>query len=463
MANTTSYIGNDPKVFGSEHKASLLFSISDKMGGLKEILDIFKGFNLNLSRIESRPSRSSAFDYDFFVDISYPEDGALEHLIETLEASGVGISEPSPDPPARPRLFSKSGLTSSDRVAINKVPYFPRKIADLDEIGQKTLEFGAELSADHPGFNDPVYRQRRKEVVELISTYRHGVPIPRIAYTEQEIATWGIVYRELTKLFPTHACRQLNYVLPLLEANCGYGPNNIPQLEDVSNFLFECTGWRLRPVTGLLSSRDFLNGLAFRVFHSTQYIRHPSQPYYTPEPDVCHELIGHVPLFADPDFADFSQEIGLASLGATEEDIAKLATCYWYTVEFGLCKEGNKIKAYGAGLLSSFGELNYAVGREERKPEYLSFDPSDAAQRKYPITEYQPTYYVADSFQDAKEKLVQFAKTLDRKFTVRYNALTQSVELLNTRMKLKRVAKEIQSQLDTLSQAIDFIPGVPDF
>ena len=91
--------------------------------------------------------------------------------------------------------------------------------------------------------------------------------------------------------------------------------------------------------------------------------------------------------FADPDFADFSQEIGLASLGASDEDIQKLATIFWFTVEFGICRQGGELKAYGAGLLSSFGELEYCLSD---KPELKPFDPEKTALQKYPITEFQP-------------------------------------------------------------------------
>lgn len=310
---------------------------------------------------------------------------------------------------------------------------------------------GEALASDHPGATDASYRARRVEITALAKSYRHGDKIPRVEYSDVEKGVWKEVFNTLTKLYPTHACKEHRFVFPLLEANCGYTADNVPQLQDISDFLQDCTGWRLRPVTGLLSSRDFLAGLAFRVFHSTQYLRHPAKPLYTPEPDLCHEILGHVPLFADPAFAAFSQEIGLASLGAADDDIEKLATVFWFTVEFGMTKEGDNVRAYGAGLLSSFGELEYCLSGQ---PKLLPFDPAVTAVTPYPITTYQPTYFVTESFEDAKKKVTEFAKTLNRPFSVRYNPYTQNIEVLDSKEKILTFANILKNEMSILTDAL---------
>ncbi|XP_060861120.1 protein henna [Metopolophium dirhodum] len=422
-----------------EESITLIFSPgNDSVGTLAKALKLFKEYNVNLLHIESRSSDRIPDQYEFFVECA--PGGNVPKVVEILKGTMTYCS-----------VVSRNNVNDS-KVKDNYVPWFPLRIRDLDKYANQILSHGAELNADHPGFTDPVYRMRRKYLADTALNYRHGDPLPYIEYTEEEVKTWGTVFRELTKLYPTHACNEYNHVFPLLVENCGYRDDCIPQFEDISNFLKDSTGFTLRPVGGLLSSRDFLAGLAFRVFHSTQYIRHHSRPLYTPEPDICHELLGHVPLFANPAFAQFSQEIGLASLGAPDDYVQKLATCYWFTVEFGLCRQNGELKAYGAGLLSSIGELRYSLSGE---PELKPFDPEVTGDQEYPITEYQPTYFVAESFDDVKDKLIKFAKTIPKQFGIRYNPYTQNVQVLDSKLQLQELANNISNELQILRYTLN--------
>lgn len=406
---------------------------AEETGSLAKCLSFFAKHQVYLLHIESRSSPRAEGKYEFVVECA--PGGDLKSAIQNLQESSAYM-----------KIISRDYVNKLDTL-----PWFPLRIRELDRFANQILSYGSELHSDHPGFTDPVYRARRKYFADIAYHYKHGQPLPKVDYTDEEIKTWGHVFKELVTLYPTHACREFNHVFPLLIQNCGYREDNIPQLEDISNFLRDNTGFSLRPVAGLLSSRDFLAGLAFRVFHSTQYIRHHSEPYYTPEPDVCHELLGHVPLFADPDFAEFSQQIGLASLGAPDEYIQKLATCYWFTVEFGLCRQNGKVKAYGAGLLSSYGELQYSLSD---KPEIRPFEPEETAVQSYPITEYQPLYYISESFEEAKNKLVQFAKSIPRNFTVKYDPYTQTVNLLNSKKQIEGLTKKIQWDIEFLQETM---------
>lgn len=309
-----------------------------------------------------------------------------------------------------------------------------------------------------------------------------------VEYTDSEKRTWGAVYDKLRSLSGQYACKEYLHNLERMEKYCGYGPflaglfyppplfflwlilmtagnDRVPQLFDISNFLQQETGFQLRPVQGLLSARDFLNALAFRVFFSTQYIRHHGNPFYTPEPDICHELMGHAPMFANRDFADFSQQIGLASLAASDADIDKLASCYWFTVEFGLVNEEGENKAFGAGLLSSFGEMEWSCAAtpsaEVREmggmssnhpglmnPEVRSFEPEDAAVLPFPITTYQPIYFCAESIPSMKDKMNRFSDyAIGQPFYPQYDSLTQSIRVTKSVKRAPRTTTlDLQAQ-----------------
>jgi phenylalanine-4-hydroxylase len=245
------------------------------------------------------------------------------------------------------------------------------------------------LDQDHPGFRDPVYRQRRNEIARIALRYVVGQPVPRIDYSEAEHAVWRKVWAELTPLHERHACREYLNSRDRLALD----RTRIPQLADVNRHLLPQTGFQMIPVAGLVSSRVFLSNLAQGNFLSTQYIRHASQPLYTPEPDVVHELVGHAGTLFDPTLARLNRMFGAAAGQVDDQLLSELERVYWYTMEFGLIGQDGATHAYGAGLLSSFGELERFSAAEIRP-----FDPEEAAARPYDPTSYQAVLYRIPDF-----------------------------------------------------------------
>ncbi|XP_071534211.1 tyrosine 3-monooxygenase [Panulirus ornatus] len=413
-------------------QVALVLAIVDGIGSLARIIKTIENFKGTVVHVETRPAprKGVAFDVLFKIDI------LKEPLLNLLKSLRQGSS------------IASVSLLSEHHSSI-KEPWFPKHISDLDQCNHLMTKFEPDLDMDHPGFADKAYRARRKEIADIAFTYKYGEPIPRVEYREEEVSTWGAVFLELERLIQTHACRQYRDVWPGSSRLSRFGRGHA---EDVSRFMKRRTGFILRPAAGLLTARDFLASLAFRVFQCTQYIRHHSSPHHSPEPDAIHELLGHAPQLADPAFAQFSQELGLASLGASDQEIEKFATMYWFTVEFGLCRESGEVRAWGAGLLSSFGELKHALSD---KPQKRSFDPVSTAVQPYQDQDYQDVYFIAESVEDAQEKFRQWTfQTLSRPYEVRYDPYSQSIQTLDSVHKLEALASSLSCEVCRLNNAV---------
>jgi len=254
-------------------------------------------------------------------------------------------------------------------------------------MGTTTLH---DLPADHPGFTDAGYRSRRAAIARVGEAHRRGDPIADVGYTAEEDDVWRVVSGELAAKHARYACAEYRRGAAALRLPA----ERVPQLREVDARVHELTGWHVEPVPGLVPTRDFYGALAERRFLSTQYVRHHSVPYYTPEPDIVHEIVGHANTLASPVFADLYQRAGRASLRAgTDAELERFSRVFWFTLEFGVVVEDGELRAYGAGLLSSYGEIETF-----REAEVRPWDLDAMATLDYDITVYQPVLFAADSF-----------------------------------------------------------------
>jgi phenylalanine-4-hydroxylase len=261
------------------------------------------------------------------------------------------------------------------------------------------------LSDDHPGAVDPEYRARRNALAALAMEWQPGIPPPTATYTDAEHDVWRIVCGELHGLHERLACAAY------LEGKqrLGLPESRIPQLTEVNELLRPLTGFRYAPAAGLVPLLQFYGSLADGIFHSTQYIRHHSVPLYTPEPDVLHEVVGHGNCLAHDRFARLYRLAGDAARRVqTSEALEFVSKVFWFSLEFGVVREGGEVRCYGAGLLSSYGEIQQ-VARADLRP----LDIARMGVQTYDITHYQPILFCGDGLDQVEDVVGGFFTEVD--------------------------------------------------
>jgi phenylalanine-4-hydroxylase len=213
-------------------------------------------------------------------------------------------------------------------------------------------------------------------------------------YGAADHETYRRLYARQVQQLPGLACEEFIAAVQQLGA-----PDRIPRFDDISVRLLKATGWQVVGVPGLIPEEAFFALLAARRFPVTDWIRSPAEFDYVVEPDVFHDLFGHVPLLFNPVFADYMQAYGAGGLKASRLDACELlARLYWYTVEFGLIATPAGLRAYGAGVLSSAGELRHSV--TSAAPKRIAFDLRRLMRTRYKIDSYQTSYFVIDTFDE---------------------------------------------------------------
>jgi phenylalanine-4-hydroxylase len=272
------------------------------------------------------------------------------------------------------------------------------------------------LDEDHPGFGDPEYRTRRNHIAARALDWKPGQPIPHVEYTEAEQDVWRTVCGELAVKHERLACAEYREAMAQLDLPV----DRIPQLDAVTARLEPLTGFGYHPAAGLVPFDLFYGSLADGIFHSTQYVRHHARPLYTPEPDLIHEVIGHGGLLASPPLAELNRLAGRAARRLqTKAGRDFFAHVFWFTIEFGVLHEDGELRAYGAGLLSSFGEIE-----EFRSADIRPLDIAEMGVLEYDITKYQPILYAADSIDHLIDVVGGFFDSCDDDSPARYRAMS---------------------------------------
>lgn len=215
-----------------------------------------------------------------------------------------------------------------------------------------------------------------------------------INWSADENKTWNTLITRQTEIVKTRACPEF---LEGLE-RIGFAQDRVPQHTEINQRLKDFSGWEVEVVPALIPAKEFFTLLASKKFPAASFIRLPQELDYIQEPDIFHEFYGHVPLLTFSDYANFMEEFGKLALSISPKDRRRIFRLFWFTIEFGLLKTPQGIKAYGGGMLSSIHETVYSV--ESPLPKRVDFDPLTALRTPYRIDIPQPLYYVLDKFSD---------------------------------------------------------------